>query len=421
MTAEFDAIVIGGGLAGLTCARELCRQGLSCRLLEASDQVGGRVRTDEVDGFLLDRGFQVFLTSYPEARAILNYDQLKLHCFEPGALIRIDGKFHRFVDPWRRPRHFVRTALSPAATLSDKLRIAGFRKHTTRVGLAELYDRPAETTIDLLRQRGFSRAIIERFFRPFLGGVFLDRELQTSSRMCEFVFRMFSLGDATLPEHGMAQIPQQLASHLPAGVVRTATPVNAIEGHHVHLSTGERLTARTVIVATEAPAARRLLGDSEPADGRTVTCMYFAAKDPPVKDPILVLNGDGQGPINNLCVPSQVSPVYAPQGKSLVSVTVLSRDTDQGALLSQVRSQLRSWFGPTSESWELLKTYEIAYALPVQTPPCLQPVAKPAELRPGLFICGDHCDTASINGAMASGRRAAEAAAAYLGRSTDSG
>ncbi len=414
MAAEFDAIIIGAGLSGLVCARQLCAHGVTCRLLESQDTVGGRVQTDDVDGFRLDRGFQVFLTAYPEAQRWLDYGQLDLCRFEPGAMIRFAGKFHRLADPWRRPQHWLATAISPAATLSDKLRIPLFRRHTTRGEIEELYRRPEQPTMDLLRGHGFSDVIIERFFRPFFGGVFLDRDLQTSSRLCEFVFRMFALGEAALPQNGMGEIPRQLARQLPPDVVRTQCHVQAIDGRDVVLSGGERLSARAIIVATEAPAARRLLDDPFPADGRSVHCLYFAAEAPPVKEPILVLNGDGSGPINNLCVPSQVSPGYAPGGQSLVSVTVLHDYKQQENLMPQVTRQLQAWFGSAVASWRHLKTYDIRYALPVQAPPALQPVEKPATVREGVFVCGDHCDTASINGAMAAGRRAAEAVCAAL-------
>ena len=408
MNEELDAIIVGGGLAGLVCARNLCDAGLSCQLFEASDQVGGRVRTDTIDGFLLDRGFQVFLTAYPEANAVLDYERLKLCRFEPGALIRFGGKFHRMSDPWRRPRHAFATALSPTATLADKLRIASFRNHATRGELSDVYSRPEQPTIDLLRERGFSDVIIERFFRPFLGGVFLDHELQTSSRMCEFVFRMFSEGDVAIPEKGMCAIPEQLAHQVGANTIRTNTSVESIDGHEVTLSIGERIRARSIIVATTAPVARKLLGDSYPAGSRSVSCLYFAAPESPVSEPTLVLNGDGDGPINNLCVPSQVSPSYAPKGQSLVSITVLGQHADDDILLNRVRCQLSEWFGPTTKTWRHLKTYNVEYALPSQPPPALDPVAKPTQFRPGVFVCGDHCDTGSINGAMASGRRAAE-------------
>ncbi len=299
---------------------------------------------------------------------------------------------------------------SPTAeALADKLRIASFRRHTTRGRLSAIYERTEQTTLALLRERGFSEVVIERFFRPFLGGVFLDADLQTSSRMCEFVFRMFSQGDAALPARGMGEIPKQLARKLPREIVRTNTVVESIEHTNVIISSGERLAARAVIVATPAPICRRLLQDPHPAEGQSVTCLYFTAPEPPIKDPTLVLNGDGTGPINNLCVPSQVSPRYAPRGKSLVSVTVLGHHHDEQRLLSQVQSQLQEWFGSAVTAWRHLKTYVIEYALPVQTPPALQPVAKSSQFREGVFVCGDHCDTGSINGAIASGRRTGEA------------
>ena len=383
-------------------------------MLEASDRVGGRVRTDEVNGFRLDRGFQVFLTAYPEAQAALDYESLKLCCFEPGALIRFGGKFHRLSDPWRRPQHLITTISSRAATIRDKIRIASFRRHVTRGPLQDVYDRPEETTMTLLRAWGFSDVIIERFFRPFFGGVFLDGDLHTSSRMCEFVFRMFSQGDAALPAQGMEEIPKQLARRLPAGVIRTNRVVAKVDQQAAILSSGERISAPAVIVATEAPIARRILGDSYPALGRSVSCLYFDAPTSPLKESILVLNGDGAGPINNLCVPSQVSPQYAPHKRSLVSATVLGHHTNPESLLAQVRLQLEEWFGNHVESWRHLKTYRIPYALPEQSPPALNPVAKPTQVRDGIFVCGDHCDTGSINGAMASGRRTAAAVMAFL-------
>ncbi|TWU30525.1 NAD(P)/FAD-dependent oxidoreductase [Bythopirellula polymerisocia] len=414
MVADFDTIVIGGGLAGLTCAQSAINSGLSCQLLEASDDVGGRVRTDKVDGYLLDRGFQVFLTAYPAAQSVLDFDELQLCRFEAGALVRFSNRFHRFADPWREPKHLLATAMSPVATFADKLRVAKFRIDTTRDELQDIYVRSEQSTIDLLRSRGFSDKIVERFFRPFLGGVMLDRNLETSSRMCEFVFRMFSLGDTTLPAQGMGEIPRQLANRLPSEVIQLNSPVNSIGGKSVILASGEQLTARSIVVATGAPAARKLLGDPSPAVGRQVTNLYFAADEPPIHDPVLVLNGTGDGPINNLCVPSQVAQTYAPTGKSLVSVTVLEEHEDQDHLLRLVKRQLATWFGSQVSSWCHIRNYVIPYALPRQFPTDLEPVAKPSRVGEHVFVCGDHCDTASINGAMASGLRAAEGVVALL-------
>src|SRR5215210_6304108 len=189
-------IVVGAGLAGLACARELVRAGRSVEILEASDGIGGRVRTDTVDGFLLDRGFQVLLTAYPEARGQLNYAALGLRLFYPGALIRYHGRFYRLADPFRRPADALGSLFNPIGSPADKLRILALRRRAAAGSIDRLFERPETSTMQALTRLDFSNAIIERFFQPFLGGIFLGRELSTTSRMLEFVIRMFAEGNA---------------------------------------------------------------------------------------------------------------------------------------------------------------------------------------------------------------------------------
>jgi phytoene dehydrogenase-like protein len=405
----YDAVIVGAGLSGLCCARELHRRGARFLLLDAADAVGGRVRTDLVDGFRLDRGFQVFLTSYPEARQQLDYAALDLKSFLPGALVRVGGKFHTLTDPWRRPLAAFGSLLAPVGSLADKLRVARLRSRVLKGTIEDQFATPETTTRDALREFGFSDAMVERFFRPFLGGIFLDPTLTTSSRMFRFVFRMFSQGDACLPAAGMQAIPNQLAAGLPPESVRLGAQAEKVTPGAVTLAGGEELRAKAVVVATDAPTASKLLGGDVATEAQGVTCLYFAVDRTPVSDPVLVLDGDGRGPVNNLCVPTAVSPAYGPPGAHLVSASVLGVPADAEKLESEVREQLVGWFGPDVRGWRHLRTYRIPYALPRQFPPALVEPRRPVRRDPGLYVCGDHRDNASINGAMESGRRAAEA------------
>jgi len=417
MSSNVDVLIIGGGLAGLCCALRLNQSGLSFQVLEASDGVGGRVRTDEMEGFLLDRGFQVLLTAYPEARRVLDYDALNLQPFYPGALIRYKGRFHRFSDPWRHPIDGIMGLFSPIGSVSDKLKVRKLRQQVLAGSLQDLYHRPETTTVQALRNLGFSESMIDCFFRPFIGGVFFDPNLGVSSRMFEFGFRMFSKGDTALPSKGMGAIPEQIAARLPAGTVRTEARVESIQEDGVSLKSGEKIKAQAVVVATEGPEAARLLNDKEKPGSRSVTCLYFETKEPPLSEPLLVLNGDGTGPINSLCSPSSVAPSYAPKNRSLLEVTMIGNpDQDDKQLESAVRAQLTEWFGPSVNGWRYLRTYRIRHALPMQTPPISDPTSRSVRIRPGLFVCGEYHNVASIQWAMVSGRQGAEAVIKTLSR-----
>jgi len=405
-----DVIIVGGGIAGLTAAKTLQERGVDWQLLEASDDVGGRIRTDIVDGFRLDRGFQVLLTAYPEAQALLNYEGLQLRTFDPGALIRLDNGFTRFVDPTRRPLSAVSTALSPAATLRDKLLTVAMKRRSRKMPLSDIFSENEQSAIKWLNDFGFSSCIIERFFRPFFGGVFLEPALETSTRMLDFTFSMFNSGAAAIPALGMQEIPRQLASRMPPGRIRLNCPVASIDGVDVILTSGERLAAQSVILAVEEPAAAKLLPEIPyPETQRSVGCVYFRCRKSPVEQPILVLNGTGSGPVNNLSVPSLVAPDYAPEGQHLVSATVLDRHSDDLASLeSRVVAQMRDWFGNSVEEWQHLRTYHIGYALPDQSPGRQDARGETACLRDNLILCGDFREHGSIQGAMQSGRRAAD-------------
>ncbi len=405
-----DVIIIGAGLAGLCCARALHQAGLPFLILEASDGVGGRVRTDQVEGFLLDRGFQVLQTAYPEARRVLDYRALDLKPFYPGALVFFGGRLHRVGDPLRRPRDFFPTVFSPIGTFADKLRVAYLRWQVSRGSIEDLFRRPETSTMAALQARGFSESMMERFFRPFFSGVFFDRELASSSRMFEFVFRVLAQGDAALPAGGIGAIPTQLAGSLPAGSIRTGAPVARVEKGKVVLASGEELSARAVVLATDGSETARLLGEDKPFATVDCACLYFTAAQPPVAEPLLVLDGENTGPVTNLAVVSNVAPTYAPPGRSLMQATVVGNppmsDPD---LETQCRAQLARWFGPQVDGWRLLRLYRLTRALPDQKPPTPDPLSQPVQLSSWLFVCGEYQSLSSLHWAMVSGRRAGEA------------
>jgi phytoene dehydrogenase-like protein len=419
MSDAAPVAVVGAGVSGLACALHLEAAGVPVRVFEASDRVGGRVRTERIDGFLVDRGFQVLLTAYPEVEALCDLAALRLGRFTAGALVRLGGRFERFVDPVRRPLALPRTLASPVMPLADQLRVAALRLGATRGTLGALYARPERTALEALRARGFSGDAIEHFFRPFFAGVFLERELASSSRFLEFAFRHFALGEATLPAEGMEAIPRQLAARLPDGAIRVAAPVEAIETGGVRVG-GDFIATSAVVIATDAENARRFLPTLPLVRHNATTCLSFAAERDPVGAPLLVLDAEGGGPVNHVCVPSAVAPSYAPAGQALVSASVIGVPSASDAELARAaRTQLRGWFGAEVDAWRLLRVERIAHALPEQLVGALQPVEREVRFGPRLFVCGDHRDMGSLHGALRSGRRAAEAVCVALGLARD--
>jgi phytoene dehydrogenase-like protein len=418
---EADCIIVGAGLAGLACAKDLRAAGRRVLLVEAADRVGGRVATDDVEGFRVDRGFQVYNDAYPEGRRQLDLAALQLGRFTAGALVADGARLRRVADPWRQPWAAVASLCDGTVGIADALRTARLRRDAVagftsgRLDPDGPADAAERTTAEELAARGFSPAFIRRFFVPFFGGVFLERSLETAAPVFLFDFAMFALGRACLPAGGMAAIPGQLAAALPDDAVRLACPVRAVAPGVVELSPGERLTARDVVVATDRAAASRLLppehrGAWAGRRDKATRLVAFAADRSPLASPTLVVNGTEAGPIDNLTVPSDVAPGYAPPGAALVTVSVREAFTDVGGSLADaIRGQAAGWFGPQAHGWRELGAVDVRHALPDESPGARGSRPATPRLAAGLFVCGDHCTTASINGALASGRAAAAA------------
>lgn len=410
LPAQVDVVVVGAGLSGLVAARHIQNSGLKVVVVEASDAVGGRVRTDNVDGFLLDRGFQVLLTAYPELATQVDMNALDLQAFDPGALVWMRaknggrGKGHVVSDPFRKPSTLLATTFAPIGSVIDKMRIVVLRLRVLRGVAPKLLRNNDMSTLDSLRDAGFSRRMIETFFKPLFGGIQLDPQLATSRRMFDIIFRSLSEGQSVLPSRGMQALPEQIASHLTQNTVHFNMPVASLDGTSVILHTGERIAARAVVVATDGPTASVLLG-LPPVQSRTAGCVYFSADTPPNDKKYVILDGSGKGPVLNVAIISNVAPSYAPPGKHLIAAAlpgVISGNLEQLA-----RQQLREWWGPQVDAWKHLRTYAISHGGPVQSAP-FSPKQQ-VSLGRGRFVCGDHRDTGSIQGAMYSGRRCGEA------------
>ena len=408
-STKIDTLIIGAGLAGLTAARVLKLAGRKVKIIEASDGPGGRVRTDEVNGFLLDRGFQVFLTAYPEAKHFLDYKALDLKPFSPGSIILTNSGIDEIGDPLREASSLIRTLKSPVGTLSDKFRLLLLRLKLAGISIDEIFSKKETTTLEYLSAVGFGKKIISDFFAPFMSGIYLEQNLDTSSRMFEFVFKMFSESDTAIPAKGMGMIPRQLASDLSVEELILNERAISIDGNKVQTASGNVFEASTILIATTAdcipvPFQRRLIKK------KSVTCMYFSADQAPYQKALIALNAIPNRLVNNLAVMSNISSCYAPEGKSLISVSLSGNEQfiKQDELELKVKEELKIWFKECFD-WVPIKTYEIPYALPDNSHVINDILPSSIRINYSTFICGDHLLNGSINAAMKSGRIAAEA------------
>lgn len=398
--------IIGAGISGLSAAIYLQRQGFAVKILEASDRAGGRIKTDAVKGFLLDRGFQVLLTSYPEAKELLDYDSLSLKRFLPGATVLYDGGTFEIADPFRRPSALLATAFAPVGSWRDKANTFFLKKKLVSKSIETIFAQKQQSSYDQLKAYGFSQKMIDRFFKPFFSGIFLEDDLQTPNRMFDFVMKMFSEGDAVVPALGMEEIPKQLVKQLPDGCIQYNTTVTAIEGNTIITANGEKIISNTILIATEANSFLAKYKPETILAHQSVTNVYFETLVAPSDKAVVILNASSNRKIvNNLTVMSNVSKQYAPEGKVLVSVScngILGLSEQE--LVDAIINELTPWFGQQLQDWNLLKSYEIQYALPKLKELKDDVTLTDVKLADNLYCCGDHLMNGSINAAIKSGR-----------------
>ncbi|MFI9457128.1 NAD(P)/FAD-dependent oxidoreductase [Amycolatopsis sp. NPDC052450] len=398
---ETGVVIVGAGLAGLAAALHLHRAGIACVVLEAGDDVGGRVRTDVVDGFRLDRGFQILNPAYPAIQRLADVDALRLGKFWRAVRVSDDDRTSLLGNPLDTPKALRDVAARRYLSGKDLAALGALTARVAAGPARSIVQGDDGTTADELRRVGLSDRAVDTVLRPFLSGVFLEAGLSTSSRFFRLVWRSFLRFAPSLPALGMGELPGQLARMLPVSAVRTGVPVEKVEGGRVRTSGGDVWSARAVVVATDGTAAARLVGEVPEPRWNSVTTWYFTPPRSPLREPVIMIDARG-GPILNTAVLSEVCPTYAPDGAALVSASALT-PLDE----AEVRRALSRMYRADAARWPLVGRYEIPHALPAMTAP--HPIRREVRFGERLYVCGDHRDTSSLQGALASGGRTARA------------
>lgn len=408
---KHDVIIVGAGLSGLSAAVHLHRQGRKVLILEASDRAGGRVKTDSVDGFILDRGFQVLLTAYPEAKKLLNYKDLQLCKMLPGATVLYDGGTFEIADPFRRPKALFSTLFAPVGTILDKINTLWLKNKLQKMSIDAIFTQPEQTTLLQLSDYGFSQKMIQRFYKPFLSSIYLENQLTTSNRMFDFVMKMFSDGDVAIPALGMEEIPKQLVSQLPESSIQYYKKVSKIVQNTLILEDGTTFEANQIVIATNANELTKQFLPNQKTTAQQVTNVYFEARIAPTKKAIVVLNASSTKKwVNNLTVLSNVSKMYAPPEKVLISISYNGiAPIEDFELAENIKKELEQWYGKQVQDWKMIKTYRIDYALPIQDSVKNELSISEIKISDTLFICGDYLLNGSVNAAFKTGRLVAEA------------
>lgn len=402
---DCDVVVIGAGLAGLRCAARLESAGRRVVVLEAADHVGGRVSTERIDGFLVDRGFQVLNPAYPAVRQHVDLRSLRLQPFDAGVLARTGTSLEVLSDPLRSPRHLAATLRSGLIDIADLMALGRWLGPAlvTPQGSTRGSDATLADALDAAGVNGRLRRVVDRF----LAGVLADSHGSTSAAFTRLLLRSFVLGSPALPSAGMQALPEQLAVGL--SDLRLGTPVRTVATGRVGTDEGV-VTARHVVVATDSTTAAGLLGRAGP-QMKGLTTWWWSTIEPPDRRKLLAIDGRNgpaggpPGPVWNAAVVSAAAPSYAPPGRHLVQATTLLDRPDGDADEHAVRSHVGQIYDCDTSQWELLVHHRIPEALPAAPPP----VQLRRDLHAGerVLVCGDHRDTSSIQGALVSGERAA--------------
>ena len=404
-----DVIIIGAGFSGLSAAYYLQRKGLTVKVLEVSSQAGGRARSDKMDGFTLDRGVHFYHHSTTELSKIINIRDLALKNSYPGYLLRYQGTFNLFTNPVYQTLDTVSTALAKNASFSDKIRLFGLYAKLKTTAYGKLVKEQDSSTFEYLSKNGFSKKLIDSFFRPMLAANIFDYNLQSSSRFSKVYLKSLFQDHVALPKEGIGKIAASIAEKLEDHTISFKTKVRRVTENGVELINGDFLESKFVLIATNAIDANSIIGEKAmPAECSHVSTLYFSTDKAPLSKPVVILNGDnGTTLVNHVFVPSLLHPEYAPSGKHLVAVNVVKEhDLDDEELEVKCLTELSEWFGLKVMDWQHLKTYHIKYAMPFK--PILDEVTFTKKISQSVYACGDSLSVGSMESALRSGRESAE-------------
>ncbi|MGB5981670.1 MAG: NAD(P)/FAD-dependent oxidoreductase [Nonlabens sp.] len=400
--------IIGAGVSGLAAAITLNRAGYKPIVLESDRQVGGRVQTDHSNHVIMDLGFQVMLDAYPAVQEFLDLKALNLVKFSPGSLVFKNGHKDTIGDPTRDKSFLFSTMFASVGSVKDKWKVFSLSRKLKQKSLQEIFETPETTTLQYLKDYGFSEKMIVSFFKPFYTGIFLETELETSSRMFEFVFKMFSEGSATLPKGGIQEIPKQMASRLDKDQLRLNTPVEKVVGNQIILKDGSVLESDYTIIAT--PAGNLI--DNLPKDDmlwKKTTNLYFETDHQGFDRPIIGLIATEGKLANNFHF---LQDIYEGHRNVLSVSVVADHQLNDKRLEDKVREELKDEAG--IKVVELIKLFHIEKALPVLESVNYSMPPTETQLTEYVFLAGDQLSNGSLNAAMLNGKAAANAVIAKL-------
>lgn len=399
---EQSVHIVGGGISGIIAALELEAAGYKPTIYEKQDHLGGRVRTDYIDGYPFDHGFQVLLTAYPEAQHYLDYDKLELQSFLSGSRVYYRGKTVRIGDPLSSATFWL-DALDPTlSTLKDKVKTLQLSLKLKNKPLKTIFGEDETTALKYLQGLGFTDRVIERFFKPFFGGIFLETDLRTSSRLFEFLFKMFGNGNSVIPMGGMQKISDQLTSKLAQTTIRTGTAVEAVVPGSITLADGTSISSDHTIIATDLKHVNRA---KDTVKWKRSINYYFEVDAPNYSDKIITLSANPNRLINNYYYPTNLIP--HPEGKTILSTTVINdKGLSDAAIIEQIKAELKET-GVKGEL-RLITSYDIPCSLPDVSNIHYELTPAQIKIDEGIYNCGDHTMMGSLNAAMYSGRYVAQ-------------